>query len=112
LNAWGRLAGAAWLALIALQIVWHALLPAPYGARNGYLAAVAAVPALLPLRGVLGGSLRSMTWAGYLAMLYLVIGVMEAWANPAQRAPALVQAALVAVFVGSVLKFSRPGRRN
>ena len=112
MNRWGRLAGAAWLALIGLQIVWHGLLPPPRGAGNVYLAAAAVIPLLLPARGVLGGSLRSMTWAGYLAMLYLVIGVMEAWANPPQRAPALVQVGLVALFVGSVLAFSRRDRRN
>jgi hypothetical protein len=32
---------------------------------------------------------------------------MEAWANPPQRLPALLQVLLVAVFVGSVLRFSR-----
>lgn len=48
-----------------------------------------------------------MVWAGYLVMLYLVIGVMEAWASPPQRAVAGVQIVLVAVFVGSVLAFSR-----
>ena len=112
MNARGRLAAAAWLGLIALQPLWHALLPAPLGAGNWILAAVATAPLLLPARGVLAGSLRAMTWAGYLAMLYLVIGVMEAWANPPQRLPALAQVALVAVFVAAVLAFSRPGRRN
>jgi uncharacterized membrane protein len=48
-----------------------------------------------------------MTWAGYLVMLYLVIGIMEAWSNPPQRVPALVQTALVVIFVCSVLVFSR-----
>jgi uncharacterized membrane protein len=48
-----------------------------------------------------------MTWAGYLVMLYLVIGVMEAWANPPQRAASLLQIALVTLFVGSTLAFSR-----
>ena len=67
---------------------------------------------MLPLKGVLAGSLRSLTWAGYLVMLYLVVGVMEAWANPAQRIPAMVQVVLVAVFVGSVLVFSRRVPRN
>ena len=67
---------------------------------------------MLPLKGLLAGSLRSMTWAGYLAMVYLVIGVMEAWANPAQRIPALAQVVLVAVFVGSLLLFSRSVPRN
>ena len=51
-----------------------------------------------------------MTWAGYLSMLYLVIGVMEAWSNPAQRVPALLQVFLVASYVVSLLVFSRAGR--
>jgi len=98
---------AAYLGLILLQPLWHAVLPPPSGAGNWLLAAAATVPLLLPLKGLLANSLRSMTWAGYLVMLYLVIGIMEAWSNPAQRVPALVQTALVVIFVGSVLVFSR-----
>lgn len=78
------------------------------GSGNWPLALAAALPLLLPLRGLLQGSLRSMTWAGYLVMLYLVIGITEAWSNPAQRIPALTQTLLVIVFVASVLIFSRP----
>jgi uncharacterized membrane protein len=107
MNRSGRVAAAAYLGVLLLQPVWHALLPVPLGSRNPLLAAVAALPLLMPLRGVLKGSLRSLTWGGYLLMLYLVIGVTEAWSNPPQRAPALLQVALVAVFVGSVLIFSR-----
>jgi len=110
LNTVRALVSGSYLALIALQLVWHALLPAPHGAGSWPLAAVAVVPLLLPLKGLLAGSLRSMTWAGYLVMLYLIIGIMEAWANPPQRLPALAQVGLVAVFVISVLKFSRPVR--
>ena len=96
-----------YLALLVLQPVWHALLPPPLGAGNWLLAALAAAPLLLPLKGLLAGSLRSMTWAGYLVILYLIIGVMEAWSNPPQRAPALLQTLLVVIFVTSVLVFSR-----
>ena len=104
-----QIARGTWLGLAALQLVWLALLPA--GPRSILLAAVAVAPLLLPLAGVWRGSLRSMTWAGYLSMLYLVIGVMEAWANPLQRLPALLQILLVVVFVGSVLRFSRRSSR-
>lgn len=97
----------AYLALILLQPAWHALAPSPLGNESWVLAVVAVVPLLLPLRGLLAGSLRSMTWAGYLVMLYLVVGVMEAWANPPQRIPALTQVLLVVLFIGSVLAFSR-----
>jgi len=102
-----RLVSGSYLALVILQPVWHGLLPRPMGASNWLLALLATVPLMIPLKGLLAGSLRSMTWAGYLVMLYLVIGVMEAWSNPAQRIPALVQTILVMVFVGSVLVFSR-----
>ena len=97
----------AWLGLAVLQVVWLALLPPPHGPNNAVLAVIAVAPLLLPLAGVWRGSLRSMTWAGYLSMLYLVIGVMEAWANPPQRLPASLQIVLVAVFVGSALRLSR-----
>ena len=96
-----------YLALLGLQVVWHALLPRPMGAGSWLLAVLAAIPLLLPLRGLLAGSLRSMTWAGYLVMLYLIIGIMEAWSNPPQRIPALLQTLLVVIFVASVLVFSR-----
>lgn len=100
-----------YLALIALQPIWHALLPPPSGSGNWILAAIATVPLLLPLRGVWAGSLRAMTWAGYLSMLYFVIGVMEAWANPPQRPAALLQIALVAGLIASTVIFSRRARR-
>lgn len=104
------LATASYLALLLLQPVWHGLAPSPMGSRNWLLAGLAAAPLFLPLRGLLKGSLRSMTWAGYLVMLYLIIGVMEAWSNPPQRIPALAQTLLVAVFVAAVLRFSRANR--
>jgi uncharacterized membrane protein len=107
LNPSRALLTAAYLGLIVLQAAWHGLAPAPLGNESWILAAVAVAPLLLPLRGLLAGNLRSMTWAGYLVMLYLVVGVMEAWANPPQRIPALVQVGLVTLFIGSVLVFSR-----
>ena len=101
-----------WLCLILLQPVWLGLLPPPAGPGRWALAALATLPLLLPLAGVWRGSLRTVTWAGYLAMLYLVIGVVEAWANPPQRPVALLQVVLVAVFVGSALGFSRAAGRS
>jgi uncharacterized membrane protein len=99
-----------YVALLVLQIVWHALLPAPYGASAWWLGLLAALPLLLPLKGVLKGQIRSMTWAGYLLLFYLVIGVMEAWSNPPQRWPALIQSGLVAVSIAAMLGFSRESR--
>ena len=93
-----------------LQPVWHALLPVPYGASSWWLGLLATIPLLFPLKGVLKGSVRSMTWAGFLMLLYLVIGVMEAWSNAPQRVPALIQTGLVAVSIATMLGFSRENR--
>jgi uncharacterized membrane protein len=108
----GRIAAASYLSVLLLQPAWHALLPAPHGAGSLLLATAATIPLLIPLKGVLRGSLRSLTWAGYLLMLYLVIGVTEAWSNPPQRIPALLQSLFVVVYVGSVLVFSRRSSRG
>ena len=105
-----RLAAAAYLGLILLQPLWHWLAPAPMGMESWLLALIATLPLLLPARGVMQGSLRSLTWAGYLLMLYLAIGIMEAWSNPPQRIPALAQTFLVIGFLVALLIFSRKDR--
>ena len=102
----------AYLGLLLLQPIWLYALPPPLGPRSWVLAAIATLPLLLPLPGVWRGSLRSMTWAGYLSMLYLVIGITEAWANPAQRSPAVAQVILVTAYILAVLRFSGAGRRG
>ena len=90
---------AAYLATLLWQVVWHLLLPPPYGIRNLWLALVACLPLLIPLKGLIRGNYRSMIWAGLLLMLYFTIGVMEAWVNPAHRAPAMVQIALAIFYL-------------
>jgi len=96
-----------YLALLLLQVIWHFLLPQPWGSRNWILALVACLPLLLPVLGISRGNLRSMTWGGFLAVLYFVIGVMEAWSNPPQRFPALLQVVLALGYCGLFARHSR-----
>lgn len=100
----------AYLALLILQPVWHALAPTPLGAESWWLALAATGPLLFPLRGILKGNLRSMTWGGYLLVFYLVVGITEAWSNPPQRLPALLQTALVTLCIYGMLRFSSKQR--
>jgi uncharacterized membrane protein len=102
----------AYLALLLLQIIWHFLLPHPWGSRNWLLAVVATLPLLLPLRGIFSARLRSMIWGGFLAVLYFVIGVMEVWSNAAQRLPALLQVVLALAYCGLFVLYSRKARRD
>jgi uncharacterized membrane protein len=94
---WTRLMLAAYFATLGWQIIWHALLPQPYGAQNLWLAGAACIPLLIPLVGLSRLNYRSMIWAGLLLTLYFTIGIMEMWVNPPQRLPALVQV-LLAIF--------------
>ena len=89
----------AYLALILLQVLWHFLLPPPMGNANAWLAIAASLPLLFPLKGILQQRIRSMTWGGFLVVLYFVIGIMEAWTSAAQRLPALTQVAVCLVYV-------------
>jgi uncharacterized membrane protein len=90
---------AAYAATLAWQVIWHGLLPPPLGARNIWLSLFACLPLLIPLTGLVRGNYRSMIWAGLLLMFYFTIGIMEAWSNPPQRLPALVQVALAVLYL-------------
>ena len=100
-----------YIGVILLQIVWHAVLPPPAGNRLVWLAVLAALPLLVPLRGIWKKQIRSMTWGGYLLVFYLVVGIMEAWSNPQQRIPASVQVVLILLFVIFLVLFTRQAAR-
>ncbi len=97
----------AYLALTAWQLVWFALLPPPTGAQLPWLAAVAITPLLLTLRGVLALRPRTLGWIPYLLIPYFLVAVTEAWSNPPQRLPALVQLVLVTSCVVAIGSLNR-----
>lgn len=99
-----QLTRASYLALLAWQPVWHLLLPQPHGSRNWIIALVATIPLLLPLTGVLRMRHRALVWAGYLVLLYFIVGVMEAWSNAPQRLAAVIQVMLSVLILVGVLK--------
>jgi uncharacterized membrane protein len=98
---------ATYLGLLLLQVVWHGCLPAPHGNQNWPLALLSTAPLLLPLRGILQQQMRSMTWGGYLLVVYFAVGIMETWSNPEQRTPAMVQVTLVLLYVACLVKLAR-----
>jgi uncharacterized membrane protein len=77
------------------------------GVQQWWLALVAALPLLLPLRGIFRGQHRGLIWGAFLSIFYLIVGVMEAWSNPAQRMAASVQIALVAGYMITVVLIGR-----
>src|SRR5665811_541872 len=96
-----------YLGVLAWQIIWHGLLPQPWGTHNIWLAVFACLPLLIPLAGFFRMSYRSMIWAGLLLMLYFTIGVMEMWSNPPQRFAALVQVILAVFYLFAFRKHNQ-----
>ncbi len=98
---------AAYFGTLGWQVIWHGLLPQPYGAQNIGLATLAFLPLLIPVPGLARANYRSMIWAGLLLMLYFTIGIMEMWSNPPQRLPALVQVILASFYLFAFKKRNR-----
>lgn len=98
---------AAYFGTLAWQLIWHGLLPAPWGASNTWLALIACIPLLIPMAGLTRFNYRSMIWAGLILMLYLTIGIMEIWSNPPQRLPASVQVAFAIFYLFAFRKRNR-----
>jgi len=91
----------AYVFMLAWQLVWLGLLPPPTGPQNTWLAIIACVPLLLPLKGILRAIHRSMVYGGIVLMIYFAAGVMELWTNPAHRWPGLVQITVVVLYVAA-----------
>ncbi len=105
-----NLARFSYLALLAWQWVWHALLPQPTGNANLWLALALFVPLVIPVQGVWLGRPRRLVVAGFIVLFYLIGSVMQAWVSEPQRWPALLQGALCAAYLLAITRVSAPSR--
>ncbi|MBB6087676.1 DUF2069 domain-containing protein [Wenzhouxiangella marina] len=86
------------LGLVLLQPLWFAWWSPPSSVPVWLVLGLALLPLLLVLPGSWRLNGRSLVIAGCLLMGYFCIGVMEAWASPAARWPALLQVLLCLLF--------------
>lgn len=84
--------------LIVLQPVWFAGVNSPVHVPVTLVLAITMVPLLAVLPGVWQLRPRALVIAGCVLLLYFSFAVMEAWAQPAARWPALVQIFLIGLF--------------
>ncbi len=97
----------AYLCLLVWIPGWLALAPAGLTYTSISLAFVSLIPLLFPLAGILKNKPRAQIWGAYVSLPAFLIGVMEGWSNPVQRAGALVQLALVVVYWALVILRAR-----
>lgn len=106
--AW-HVAVAAWLALIALSVLWETWI-APIRPGGSWLA-LKALPLALALRGLLRADPYTMQWALMLSLAYLLEGVVRTFdPAPVNRLAALEIVLAVLFFVASII-YLRPLKR-
>ncbi|MEP7097364.1 MAG: DUF2069 domain-containing protein [Dokdonella sp.] len=92
----------AWLAAIALlllQILWHAVLAPPREVSGWVYAAFFCLPMLPALWLLARGSRAAALVAAIAALLYFCHGVMEAMSAPSQRTLALPEIVLSVIII-------------
>lgn len=106
--AW-HLAVAAWLALIALSLVWEIWL-APLRTGGSWLA-LKALPLAIALRGLLRSDAKTMQWALLLSLAYVLEGAVRVFEPRPVRVLAVIELALALLFFASAIIFLRPLKR-
>lgn len=102
MSAGYRCSAAAILALFLLQLLWHALWFPPTLAPAGLVTALFVLPILPAVILLIGRRRQAPFWGSVAALFYFSHGLMEAWATPELRLPALIEAALsVALIVAA-----------
>jgi uncharacterized membrane protein len=77
--------------LFILLMAWNTVLAPSTRFPVALVLLVFITPLLLPFRGLLDGRLKSCTWISYVSLIYIVHGVLEAYANPAERYLAIAE---------------------
>ena len=92
----------AWVALIALQLVWYPWWAPPSSGAWG-VALMLTLPALLlPLFALRSGMRRALLWIGIVALFYFCHGIVAAWVSPPARVPALIESVLCVIAIGAL----------
>ena len=103
-----RFGAITWGLLIALQFAWYLVLAPPMVGSPWLALAVA-----LPLLAHEGGWRRVLFWCGVVALFYFCHGVVAAWVGgPRARMPAVLEAVLCVVLIGTVGWIGRRDKRK
>ncbi len=82
---WYNVALAGYFGLFLLLMFWNTVLMPSARFPVALVLMIWVTPLLLPLTGLLRGNKKSCSWAAYLSLIYLIHGISEAYAVPAER---------------------------
>lgn len=96
-----------WIALAALQVLWHGVVAPPEHAPAGIVVTLFLIPLLLPALSLKRGLRRALFFAALVAMLYFSHGVTELAGTSPARPLAWLEVFLSA---GMVIAYGTVGR--
>ena len=106
--AW-HVAVAAWLALIALALLWETWL-APLRPGGSWLA-LKALPLAFALRGLLRADAYTMQWALMLSLAYVLEGAVRVFEAAPANLLAAIELGLATLFFVAAIVYLRPLKR-
>lgn len=71
--------------LFSLLMLWHTTLAPSTRFPIALLLLLNVTPLLIPFRGLLNANKKSVAWTAYLSLFYLIQGIIECYANDAER---------------------------
>ncbi len=97
----------AYLGLIAWQPLWHSVL-----VQRGLIGLLWMLPLLVVFWPVWKRRPAGRAVGGFMVLLYVIVGVTELWANPAERWMAAIQLSLCTAYLLPIIRHGWEVRRR
>ena len=92
---------------LTLLTAWYSWLAPPVHFPRALLLIIMLVPLLFPLRGLLHGRKYTFAWSCFLALLYFIHGVMEAYSSEVTRHLGLIEVLCTSVWFVAAMTYVR-----
>ena len=92
---------------LALLTAWYSWLAPPTHFPTALVLMMVLLPLLFPLRGLLHGRKYTFAWSCFLALLYFIHGVMEAYSSEVTRHLGLVEVLCTSVWFLAAMAYVR-----
>ena len=109
-RGWYLLTLTGYFGVFALLLAWYTVLAPSTHFPVAMVLLVLVTPLLFPLRGLLHGRNYTFSWSAFLALLYFIHGVVEAWTSESARPWGLMEIALSTTWFGAAIMFVRVGQ--
>lgn len=100
------------LGTLCVIVAWYAWLSPSPQLPTAFILLVFGIPLLLPLRGILHGRPYTVAWSLFLALVYLIHGLVEGYSTPADRLYAGIELVTAITWFIAGIGFIRSNKRT